>query len=56
MKFTERNKLDLSQVNKDILSQWNSEDLFHKSIDEREGCPSFIFFKISYKNKYYVSK
>ncbi|MBQ0102756.1 MAG: isoleucine--tRNA ligase [Prevotellaceae bacterium] len=45
MKFTERNKLDLSQVNKDILSQWNSEDLFHKSIDEREGCPSFIFFE-----------
>ena len=45
MKFTERNKLDLSQVNKDILSQWNSEDLFHKSIDERESCPSFIFFE-----------
>ena len=45
MKFTERNKLDLSQVNKDILVQWNNEDLFHKSIDEREGCPSFIFFE-----------
>lgn len=45
MKFTERNKLDLSQVNKDILAQWNNEDLFHKSIDEREGCPSFIFFE-----------
>ncbi len=45
MKFTERTKLDLSQVNKDILAQWNSEDVFHKSIDEREGCPSFIFFE-----------
>ena len=45
MKFQERTKLDLSQVNKDILAQWNSEDVFHKSIDEREGCPSFIFFE-----------
>ncbi len=24
---------------------WEEEDLFHKSITEREGCPSFVFFE-----------
>lgn len=45
MKFSERNKLNLSNVNADILKMWNDEDVFHKSIDEREGCPQFIFFE-----------
>ena len=31
--------------NKEVLEQWNAEDMFHKSIDEREGCPQFIFFE-----------
>jgi len=44
-KFTERAKLNLSDVNKEVLEQWNAEDVFHKSIEEREGCPSFIFFE-----------
>ncbi|MEE1004911.1 MAG: isoleucine--tRNA ligase [Bacteroidaceae bacterium] len=44
-KFTERNKLNLSDVNKEVLQQWDAEDVFHKSITEREGCPSFIFFE-----------
>ena len=44
-KFTERNKLNLSDVNKEVLQQWDAEDVFHKSISEREGCPSFIFFE-----------
>ena len=45
MKFTERAKLNLSDVNKEVLEQWNQEDMFHKSIEEREGCPQFIFFE-----------
>lgn len=45
MKFTERTKLNLSNVNKEVLEEWNAEDMFHKSIDEREGCPQFIFFE-----------
>ena len=44
-KFTERNKLNLSDVNKEVLQQWDEEDLFHRSISEREGCPSFVFFE-----------
>lgn len=44
-KFAERSKLNLSEVNKEVLEQWKGEDLFHKSITEREGCPSFIFYE-----------
>ena len=44
-KFAERTRLNLSEVNKEVLSQWDEEDLFHRSISEREGCPSFIFFE-----------
>lgn len=45
MKFTERTKLNLADVNKEVLEQWNAEDMFHKSIEEHEGCPQFIFFE-----------
>lgn len=45
MKFTERAKLNLSDVNKEVLEQWKAENTFHKSIEEREGCPQFIFFE-----------
>ena len=44
-RFAERTRLDLSEVNKEVLKQWDEEDLFHKSITEREGCPSFIFYE-----------
>ena len=44
-KFAEHNGLNLTQVNKQILEQWNDNDVFHKTIDEREGCPQFVFFE-----------
>ena len=44
-KFAEHSKLNLSDVNKEVLEQWKGEDLFHRSITEREGCPSFVFFE-----------
>lgn len=44
-KFAERTKLNLSDVNHEVLAQWDAEDVFHKSMTEREGCPSFIFFE-----------
>ena len=44
-KFAERGQLDLSQVNKDVLEDWLKEDLFARSIKEREGCPSFVFYE-----------
>ena len=45
MKFTERTGLNLYQVNEDVLKEWDKQDLFHKSMSEREGCPSFVFFE-----------
>lgn len=44
-KFAERSKLNLSDINKEVLKQWDDADLFHRSMTEREGCPSFIFFE-----------
>lgn len=44
-KFPEHSRLNLTEVNHEILEQWNREDLFHRSISEREGCPSFVFFE-----------
>lgn len=44
-KFAERARLNLSEVNKEVLQQWNKDDVFHRSIEEREGFPPFIFFE-----------
>lgn len=43
--FTERNGLNLPEVGRQMLKKWEEEDLFHKSIEEREGCPQFVFFE-----------
>ena len=45
MKFTERNGLHLYEINKEVLESWDKKDLFHRSMTEREGCPSFVFFE-----------
>lgn len=45
MKFTEYSQLDLSQVNKDVLKKWDENKIFSKSMSEREGAPSFIFYE-----------
>lgn len=45
MKFTERDGLNLFGVNEEVLKEWDKNDLFHRSIDEREECPSFVFFE-----------
>ena len=44
-RFAEHNGLNLTQVNNEILEKWTKEDIFHRSIDEREGCPQFVFFE-----------
>lgn len=42
-KFAEHSGLNLTAVNQEVLAEWEKNDVFHKSIDEREGCPQFIF-------------
>ena len=43
--FNEYKQLNLAELSKEILEQWEKEDLFHQSIETREGCPSFLFFE-----------
>ena len=44
-RFTEYSQFDLSQVNKDVLKKWDENKVFAKSMTERDGCPSFVFFE-----------
>ena len=44
-KFAEYSKLDLSNVNKEVLKKWQDGDIFHKSLEIREGHPSFVFYE-----------
>ena len=44
-KFTEYGQLNLSDVNKEVLKDWDEKDVFSKSMTEREGCPSFVFYE-----------
>ena len=44
-KFPVYNQLNLPQINKEVLDEWEKEDLFSKSMTEREGAPSFVFFE-----------
>ncbi len=45
-KFKEYSKqLNLSEINKEILQAWDNADVFGRSMSEREGCPSFVFFE-----------
>uniref|UniRef100_UPI0028D69E68 isoleucine--tRNA ligase n=1 Tax=Segatella buccae TaxID=28126 RepID=UPI0028D69E68 len=44
-RFAEHNGLDLTQTNNEVLKEWEEKDIFHKSIDERDGCPQFVFFE-----------
>ncbi len=44
-KFAEYSNFNLSDINKEVMRQWDEKDLFHKSITTREGAPSFVFFE-----------
>ncbi len=44
-KFTEYNRFDLSEINKEVLQKWDNEQVFQKSMETREGHPSFVFYE-----------
>ena len=44
-KFNEYKRLDLAALSREVLAQWEKEDLFGKSISTREGHPQFLFFE-----------
>ncbi|MFA5045376.1 MAG: isoleucine--tRNA ligase [Paludibacter sp.] len=44
-KFAEYSNLNLSDINKEMLTRWDEKGIFHKSIETREGKPSFVFYE-----------
>ena len=44
-RFAEHKGLNLTQTNNEVLAQWEKNDIFHKSINQREGYPQFVFFE-----------
>ena len=44
-KFAEYNRFNLSEINKEILDKWNKNNVFQKSLEIREGSPSFVFYE-----------
>lgn len=44
-KYNEYSKFNLSEINKEVLEKWDAERVFDRSISEREGAPSFVFYE-----------
>ncbi len=44
-KFTEYGQLNLSAIGKEVLEQWDKNEVFKQSIETREGCPTFVFYE-----------
>ena len=43
--FREHKGLNLSNINKDILQYWEENNVFHRSVEERQGHRSFVFYE-----------
>ena len=43
-RFAEYKGLDLTKTAEEMSAQWASEGAFAKSLSEREGYPSFVFY------------
>lgn len=43
--FSEYNRFNLSDINKEILEKWDRENIFQQSLDVRAGAPSFVFYE-----------
>jgi isoleucyl-tRNA synthetase len=44
-KFAEYSNFNLSDINKEVLKEWENNNIFRKSIETREGCPTFVFYE-----------
>ena len=44
-RFAEYDSFDLSEINREVLKQWQEGDLFHKSLSIRTGAPDFVFYE-----------
>jgi isoleucyl-tRNA synthetase len=44
-KFAEYKGLNLSKVNKEVLEDWKTNETFRKSVEPKEGKPTFVFYE-----------
>ncbi|QJB41306.1 isoleucine--tRNA ligase [Chitinophaga oryzae] len=44
-KYQEYNQLNLPQIEKDILQQWELQQAFEKSVEVRDGATPFVFYE-----------
>jgi len=44
-KFTEHSQFNLSDINKEILEKWSTNNIFEKSIKNRSESPTFVFYE-----------
>ncbi|MDK2841378.1 MAG: isoleucyl-tRNA synthetase [Anaerophaga sp.] len=44
-KFPEYKGLDLAEINKEVLKEWEANKTFEKSLANREESPSFVFYE-----------
>jgi len=44
-KFAEYKQFNLSEINKEVLKEWQREHTFEQSLKIREGSPAFIFYE-----------
>ena len=43
--FPEYDHLDLSEINKEVLKEWDEKEVFKKSLEIRQGHPRFVFYE-----------
>lgn len=44
-KYKEYQQLNLPGISRDVLDKWDAENAFEKSVELREGNPSFVFYE-----------
>ena len=44
-RFPEYNQLDLSDINKEMLKEWDEKQVFRQSLEIRQGHPQFVFYE-----------
>ena len=45
MKYNEYKNLDYAKLAEQVLARWNENRIFEKSVETREGNPSFVFYE-----------
>jgi len=45
VKYKEYQQLNLPMIGDEILEKWKKNDAFKKSVDLREGSPSYVFYE-----------